>query len=340
MSHVQLPTLIEEQLFAAPFLSLVDRESVKEFAEWNEAEHPRHPAGSEKGGEFAPVSSLEGRAHGPIDVIAYRAGPTEDAFGRGVFFSGDLEGAQAYESLHPGHKATPYRVKATNAYITQSHMTLHKELFKGKTFQDAVWETDKRSGFKSSSDAARLVEKKMARALKAKGFDALVYIKPPLPAKTEVAILDTKRVKAYAFDPNQPRDEDGKWASTALAALARIVPKQKTRWLETKDLFPLSVLSQVDSDNLIIKTNRMAGSLTTIALKTLRPAQANISVPNVRQMINNWRDVTESSEDKPPRAVKSKRHGLVLLDGHHRVAAALLAGDKTMKIDVVKKEVP
>lgn len=156
---------------------------------------PGEVGGSGEGGGLAGLAEGKSGAIGPISVTVHRAGEMRDASKRGTFFAGTKEDAAQYSSIHGGAAPKEYQVEAKSAYVTESHMSLHRELFSGKTFQDAVWQADKRSGFKDSIAATRTVEAKMARELVRRGHDALIYTKPPAPAKTELAVLSTKTAR-------------------------------------------------------------------------------------------------------------------------------------------------
>jgi hypothetical protein len=129
---------------------------------------------------------------GPVTLVAYRTGSVTDA-GRGIFFGNDEVGVQPYSDLHENAPINQYTITAENAAVAPSVMALYPALFKGKTFSDAVWEEDKKSGFKSSVWAARRVEARVAKKVRSLGHDAIVYTKPPAPATYEVAVIDQKR---------------------------------------------------------------------------------------------------------------------------------------------------
>lgn len=175
--------------------------------------NPYHkPGGSPEGGQFASgdggdpgvsgskslsdlVSYLKGGTYtdvGPVEVEVWRAGEPRES-GRGIFYADSREDAAEYSSIHGGAAPKKYTVSAKNPIVTTSHMTLHQHLFAGKTFQDAVWAEDKKSGFKSSIEASRRVEAKMAARAKKLGHDAIIYTSPPAPAKYEIAILGGRK---------------------------------------------------------------------------------------------------------------------------------------------------
>jgi len=158
----------------------------------------------------APLSALIGEKYAtgthtvsePLSLKVYRTGAQRD-IGRGIFFGDSPESVKPYSSLHNNAPINEYTVSPKKTLITESPFALHKELFNGKSFQDAVWAEDKKSGFKSSIEASRKVEAKMAAALKRKGYDAFVYTKPPAPAKHEISILNPKAISKVEETPNR-----------------------------------------------------------------------------------------------------------------------------------------
>lgn len=153
------------------------------------------------GGEDSQAGSLatlvqgvdvsDGKLHtlGPVQVLAYRTGPLTDVKGRGVFFGDTQDSVGPYRSLHGEAPVIAYKINAQNALMITNQFALHKELFNGKTFQDAVWLEDKKSGFTSSIKATRIVEGKLASKARAMGYDAIIYTAPPAPAAHEIAVI-------------------------------------------------------------------------------------------------------------------------------------------------------
>lgn len=158
------------------------------------------PGGGDGGGDDyqkISLSKFEGRTGtstdvGPIEVTAYRVGPTADR-GRGTFFADSLESIEDYKSLHDGHEPKKYTVKAEKPIVTESQFTLWKALGNKDTLQDAVWRADKASGFASSIAAFEKMEAKMAKQAAKLGHDAIVYTKPPAPAKVEIAVIKSSK---------------------------------------------------------------------------------------------------------------------------------------------------
>jgi hypothetical protein len=184
---------------------------------WSEADHPRDPDGqfTVSGGladvaakastdrEYADaleqfkagritqsqLAQATGKVHDfeGADLTVYRVGNL-DRMGRGVHFGDSPESIAEYKSIHPGEAVKEYRVSVGKTGVTRNHMTLHQHLF-GKNFQDAVWRADKASGMKSSIAAADKVEQRMAAEARRRGYEAIVYTSPPLPAKHELVLL-------------------------------------------------------------------------------------------------------------------------------------------------------
>jgi hypothetical protein len=191
--------------------------------EWNEEDHPREPAGGPGGGEFtgnggdlasiakkfddskeyAELSAklnagqitnkqfdkATGKLHdlNSIDVKVYRVGSAEMA-PRGIHFGDSPQSIEAYTSIHPGQEIKEYRIEAGKTGVTRNHMTLHQHLF-GSDFRNAVEAEDRRSGSKSYVAAAERVEGRMAKEARKRGYEAIIYTHPPLPAKHELVLL-------------------------------------------------------------------------------------------------------------------------------------------------------
>jgi hypothetical protein len=200
--------------------------AIKKFGtkdEWNEEDHPREPAGGPGGGEFtgnggdlasiakkfddskeyAELSAklnagqitnkqfdkATGKLHdlNSIDVKVYRVGSAEMA-PRGIHFGDSPQSIEAYTSIHPGQEIKEYRIEAGKTGVTRNHMTLHQHLF-GSDFRNAVEAEDRRSGSKSYVAAAERVEGRMAKEARKRGYEAIIYTHPPLPAKHELVLL-------------------------------------------------------------------------------------------------------------------------------------------------------
>jgi hypothetical protein len=132
---------------------------------------------------------------GAVTLTAYRTGGLKDSFGRGIFFGSTAAEIQPYADIHEGATVEKYTVEAENAIVAPNVMVLYAQQNPGKTFQDAVWKADKASGFKSSVNAARKVEASVARTAKAAGHDAIIYTRPPAPAKAEITVIDRSTAK-------------------------------------------------------------------------------------------------------------------------------------------------
>ena len=127
---------------------------------------------------------------GETNVIAYRVGEVSDRHGRGVFFAGEKEGAEAYAKLHPGHEVKAYKVKLKKPLLAGHQNDVTIRLF-GKSYGEMH---DKLNTTKGGGAvvAGRKLDVKIAKEAKRQGYDSIVYMKPAAPAKTEVAVLTSK----------------------------------------------------------------------------------------------------------------------------------------------------
>lgn len=168
-------------------------------------------AGMTKVGKVEDALSLASRARtldslpkdtallGPLTLRLFRAGKVDDPFKRGTFFAGDLKGAEAYSSIHSGAPAKEYLVEAKNVYQAKSHAALYRELF-NESIHDGIWKAERSKDVKTSTEAWRKVEAKMAKELKKRGYDGLIYTEPLAPASIEFAVLDPKSAKIIPVD--------------------------------------------------------------------------------------------------------------------------------------------
>lgn len=136
---------------------------------------------------------------GPLTLNVFRAGEVNDPFKRGTFFAGDRAGAEAYSVIHNGAPAKEYVVDAKNVYQAENHGALYRELF-DESIHDGIWKAERSKDVKTSGDAWKKVEAKMAKELKKRGYDGLIYTKPLAPAKTELAVIDSKSARIIPVD--------------------------------------------------------------------------------------------------------------------------------------------
>lgn len=167
--------------------------------------------GMTKAGKIEDVLSIASRAKRLVDIPSdtqhlgpqvfnvFRSGAIGDPFKRGTFFAGDRAGAEAYSSLHSGAPAKEYLVEASNVYATRSHASLYRELFDG-SIQDGIYKAERSKDVKTSTEAWRKVEAKMAAELKKRGYDGLIYTAPLAPAATELAVINPKTAKIIPVD--------------------------------------------------------------------------------------------------------------------------------------------
>ena len=172
------------------------------------------------------AGDLDGVVTGPLDVVVWRTGPLEDWAGRGIYFGGDKKDAEAYQGIHNDAEILPYRVQARNAYVTKGQGSLMRELF-NKAWGDEVYKTDI-GRFKGgdSPAAARFLEAKMVKELKKRGHDALVYLSPAAPARTELAAFGAK------ITPVDPKTITAAAPALDLMAMRKPCPSGKKKFFD------------------------------------------------------------------------------------------------------------
>jgi hypothetical protein len=136
---------------------------------------------------------------GPVVLNVFRAGEINDPLKRGTFFAGDRAGAEAYSTIHNGAPVKEYLVEANNVYQTKSHASLYRELF-GGSIHDGIYKAGGSKDVKTSTEAWRKVETKMASELKKRGYDGLIYTAPLAPAKTEFAVINPKTARIIPIE--------------------------------------------------------------------------------------------------------------------------------------------
>jgi hypothetical protein len=175
---------------------------------------------------FSGTSEIES-----LSATVYRVGDISDKPRKGgSFFAGDPESIKPYMSLHEGQEIKEYDVSLEKVFIAGHQNDLTKAWF-GKTYGEMMDSFQRRLGSKGADVATAAFDKKIANEAKKRGYSGIVYMSPAPPAKTELMIIGdaNKKIKdsrslsvnskgiwttqTVNFDPNQPRDEDGKWSS-------------------------------------------------------------------------------------------------------------------------------
>lgn len=195
----------------------VEEKADEKAAVANVKDQPRDEIGrwtSTRGGTAKTVEELRGlltpqgeygrlgtKAIGPVTLVGFRVGETADKFGRGTFFSGDQEGADAYASLHPTHKTLRHEIDLDNALLAGHQNDVSMEFF-GKGYG----EMHQKLG--GGVEGGRKFDVKVAKEAKKRGYDGIIYLRPAAPANTEIAVIgrggkSKKVVVNVGFPPPQ-----------------------------------------------------------------------------------------------------------------------------------------
>jgi hypothetical protein len=136
-------------------------------------------------------------------LTGYRVGNLSDPHKRGIFFSGDAEGAQAYASLHPDHAMTQYEITLKNPLVVGHQNDAIKMLL-----NTTYGELHDRLAYKLGSSVAsgRAVDGRIMRAAKAKGYDGIIYNSPAPPAKKEIMIFNATSARQLTEARGSPLD--------------------------------------------------------------------------------------------------------------------------------------
>ena len=123
----------------------------------------------------------------PGQYTVYRAGGVTGAK-RGIFFSMDKKGADAYStSKNPTQK---YDIDIKNPLVMTEVKAAYSELT-GKSMSEILKERD---SVDNVNDWWRKIDAKVARLAKEKGYDAITYTDPAPPATRELILLDEKGI--------------------------------------------------------------------------------------------------------------------------------------------------
>lgn len=135
------------------------------------------------------------------------------------------------------------------------------------------------------------------------------------------------------FDPNQPRDKDGKWGSGYATSLDKLkeenrstLPKVRTGKVFENDVESLSHAERVLVDDIIDNNKIKDLPIETVSISDIVPTQRNITIGNLSDTIG-------AALDNDDEAILFKKGGrYYILDGHHRIANRILEGDKTVDV--------
>jgi len=138
----------------------------------------------------AATGRLGVRQIGPVDVKGYRVGSGADEHGRGVFYSEDSAGAEEYARFHPGEAVREQNIHLDNALLAGHQNDVTLELF-GKGYGDLMDGIAYRVG--DSVKAGRLLDVRIAREARKRGYDGIIYVAPAPPARGEIAVYSAWR---------------------------------------------------------------------------------------------------------------------------------------------------
>lgn len=157
------------------WLAGYDTES-KSLAKWDESQHPRHPAGDDRGGEFAPAGGSI--THGsPWEGTVYRGeGRTKDKTDEPGVYAGSAHGAGTYYGLErevAERFSRPGTVRESTVRVERPYVV--------RSDADVTWmrgEASRAAGSPIDSDYASLLDgpqgRALARGLRSLGYDSVI----------------------------------------------------------------------------------------------------------------------------------------------------------------------
>jgi hypothetical protein len=106
--------------------------------------------------------------------------------------------------------------------------------------------------------------------------------------------------------------------------------KQTTdTYLDMRDYWR-SVLGEDDEDNQKLKRQMFGGAKTySVDISKIVPNQDYLKPETIQQYVNQ-------GMGRLPQGVKFKNGLVVVFDGHHRIAAQILKGEKTIPMQILK----
>lgn len=134
------------------------------------------------------------------------------------------------------------------------------------------------------------------------------------------------------WDPNQPRDEKGQWTSGAISAAVGT--------LKDHPVFPESKVNPIMKSNrwgrdpasaLIYKFAKENGPFPekNLEISSITSDQDNLYVPHLLTIIGS------TNTGEAPLVLDRGEKGYRVIDGNHRIVAALLQGKEKVKVQVV-----
>ncbi len=136
-----------------------------------------------------------------LTTTAWRCGPIDKAR-RGVFFSADREGAEAYATFHTGHKPQRYEISVGKTLVA-GHQTDVTKMFFGRSYGDLMDQYLYR--YKGSAGVAKF-DARVKNEAKRQGFAAIVYTAPAPPATMEICVFDPRDVRPLDSDEASPEN--------------------------------------------------------------------------------------------------------------------------------------
>ncbi len=126
-------------------------------------------------------------ARSDVAITAYRVGNLNDPNKRGIFFSADKAGAEAYASLHEGEEVRAFNLNLDSVLIA-GHQNSVTSLFFGKTYGNLI------DGFGGGPEAARKLDRKIKAEAMKRGYNGIVYLTPAPPADSEIVVFSTQHL--------------------------------------------------------------------------------------------------------------------------------------------------
>lgn len=149
-----------------------------------------------------------------------------------------------------------------------------------------------------------------------------------------------KVLRGAEFDPDQPRDDHGRWtdSGSGVDKLQEIADGRKFYPLDQpnklfKTLTPTDREAYLKDFKVVPEARKAGATEREMDITDLVATQKSVEVAQVKELIEDP-SLADDPEDGPPLLVTWQGR-LLVGDGHHRISAALLRGERKMQVEYV-----
>lgn len=347
---------LDDELFGMDFLAEIERaEAIEELA-FDPAKHPRHPAGTEEGGEFAPtgehmfhvthtklVDKIKKKGLLMMQTSNWVRAGDRDRYGAGEIYAFEKEADAKrwaarmdweFNRTMGSGKISIIKMKSSKGWRVDDNDPLSQASAEGKWL--------KREGRVPAEEIVshEPFTAEMGRALVRRHAE------------------DRAMLQSFAYNPDQPRapkgtPTGGQWTgasdSEAEAALAKLKALKGGRNILIESIFgpgrvqPTDDFEDMANQVSYLHNNGPKGVFNKLAkfesvpIDSLRFGETEVKRGSLLSMIDNRIDLERSFRADPPLVVRRGKD-LLLADGHHRAVVGKLFGEKMLRARVIESK--